>query len=80
MKANHLEFWVLLAGMLICTSLQAREYKYGDHLDVAKLISIDTPNPLTCEVVTSTMTYLDSHGVKQTVEFRQLPEACISSD
>lgn len=58
----------------------AEEYRYGDDLDVAKVIKIDTPTPATCQVVTSTMRYIDSKGVSRTLEYRRLADACTAYD
>lgn len=57
----------------------AGDYHYGDTLDVAKVISINAPSPLACEVVTATMRYIDSKGNQRSVDFRQLSVACSAS-
>lgn len=57
----------------------AGDYHYGDSLDVAKVISINAPSPLSCEVVTATMRYIDSKGNERSVDFRQLSAACSAS-
>ncbi|WAH61099.1 DUF2790 domain-containing protein [Pseudomonas silvicola] len=58
----------------------AGEYHYSDTMDIAKVVSIDTPTSPTCKVVTSTMRYIDSTGAEKTVEFRQLADSCTASD
>ncbi|MGX1021124.1 hypothetical protein AB7M33_003800 [Pseudomonas sp. Y3 TE3536] len=69
----------LVTSALSAPLANADDYHYGDHMDIAKVISIDVPSPLTCQVVTATMRYIDSSGVTRTVEFRQLAAACSAS-
>jgi hypothetical protein len=61
-------------------SAKAEEYRYGDDLDIAKVINIETPTTATCQVVTSTMRYIDSKGVSRTLEYRRLSDACTAYD
>ncbi|SFW60875.1 Protein of unknown function, partial [Pseudomonas sp. NFACC19-2] len=46
------------------------------NLDVAKVISIDVPNSSQCEVVTATMTYRNSAGDVEVLDYKQLSSAC----
>ncbi|MBA1274518.1 DUF2790 domain-containing protein [Pseudomonas azotifigens] len=52
----------------------AHTYHYGDHLDVAKVVSIQ--NPEGCEVGSSTMVYLDSQGVRHTLKYLRTGSQC----
>ncbi|MGK9063678.1 DUF2790 domain-containing protein [Stutzerimonas chloritidismutans] len=70
-------FWI--AGLSLLAQLaqaepQVEPYHYGDKLDVAKLVSMDVPHG-GCEIVTATMTYLDSQGEVHKVSYlRQGPD------
>nr|WP_134331603.1 DUF2790 domain-containing protein [Pseudomonas sp. HS-2] len=44
--------------------------------DIAKVISIDVPNSSQCEVVTATMTYRNSAGDVEVLDYKQLSSAC----
>lgn len=60
----------------VSTQNQPEPYKYGDKMDVAKVISMSKiPNDL-CEAVPATMTYLDSKGVQHTMEYQVLADGC----
>lgn len=50
-------------------------YKYGLNLDVAKVVSM-TPTTRYCGVVPSRMTYEDSSGKLNTVEYQVLGSNC----
>ena len=75
--------YALLGTLLISSSAfaetrseTATPYKYGDKLDVAKVISLSKiPNDV-CEAVPATMTYLDSKGVQHTMEYQVLADGC----
>ncbi len=57
------------------TSIPVEHYKYGDTLDISKVIEMDTP-PDTCAVVTTHMLYLDSKGVKHNLEYNIMGDGC----
>ncbi|MGA4446922.1 DUF2790 domain-containing protein [Ectopseudomonas chengduensis] len=59
-------------------SAEAMSYRYGQNLDIAKVISIDEPNSSQCEVVTATMTYRNSAGDVEVLDYKQLSSACAS--
>ena len=73
---------VLLSALFVVTGVtQAQEgavqsYQYGDKLDVQRVISIDTPNVMSCEPVTTVMTYVDSQGQERKIAYRKLSESC----
>ncbi|MCW1938018.1 DUF2790 domain-containing protein [Pseudomonas sp. MDMC_285] len=59
-------------------SAEVTPYRYGQNLDIAKVISIDVPNSAQCEVVTATMTYRNSAGDVEVLDYEQLSSACTS--
>ncbi|QXH33020.1 DUF2790 domain-containing protein [Pseudomonas muyukensis] len=46
------------------------QYRYGDQLDVKKVLSVKDEQRNTCGVVNTRMDYLDSQGKAQSVEYR----------
>jgi len=46
------------------------QYRYGDHLDVQKVLSVKNDQHHACGVVNTRMDYLDSQGKPQSVEYR----------
>ena len=64
------------AGTLGTNQTQPEPYKYGDKLDIAKVVSLSKiPNDV-CEAVPATMTYVDSKGVQHTMEYQVLADGC----
>ena len=57
-------------------STEATPYRYGQNLDIAKVISIDVPNSPQCEVVTAQMTYRNSVGDVKVLDYEQLSSVC----
>ncbi|MCO7556613.1 DUF2790 domain-containing protein [Metapseudomonas otitidis] len=53
-------------------------YTCGMDLDVAKVLSIEEPHPLTCQLVEATMTYLDTHGQTRAVTYTKQSDACLA--
>lgn len=45
-------------------------YRYGDHLDIKKVLSVKDDQRSGCGLVNTRMDYLDSHGKPQSVEYR----------
>ncbi|WP_079227500.1 DUF2790 domain-containing protein [Pseudomonas putida] len=45
-------------------------YRYGDHLDVKKVLSVKDDQSNACGPVKTRMDYLDSKGQKESVEYR----------
>ncbi|WP_052659154.1 DUF2790 domain-containing protein [Pseudomonas sp. LFM046] len=60
-------------------SADAEPYRYGMPLDVARVISIDEPNPLTCETIQAKMTYVDANGDQKSVTYLKESSACANS-
>lgn len=56
-------------------SIPVEHYKYGDTLDIAKVIEVETPDDV-CSVVTTHMLYLDSKGVKHNLEYSIMGNGC----
>lgn len=56
-------------------SIPVEHYKYGDRLDIAKVIEVETPDDV-CSVVTTHMLYLDSKGVKHNLEYNIMGNGC----
>jgi hypothetical protein len=46
------------------------QYRYGDRLDIQKVLSVKNAQPNACGVVSTRMDYLDSEGKPQSVEYR----------
>ncbi|WP_296276709.1 DUF2790 domain-containing protein [Pseudomonas sp. UBA7530] len=69
---------IALSALLttLAHSAEATPYRYGQNLDIAKMISIDVPNSAQCEVVTAQMTYRNSAGEVETLSYEQLSSAC----
>ncbi|SFO86853.1 Protein of unknown function [Ectopseudomonas composti] len=61
-------------------SAEATPYRYGQNLDIAKVISIDVPNRPQCEVVTAKMTYRNSAGDVEILGYEQLSSACANQN
>ncbi|TBV96382.1 DUF2790 domain-containing protein [Azotobacter chroococcum] len=55
-----------------------QQYRYGLPLDIARVISIETPyDPYVCRIVDARMTYLDSAGETKVVAYRKLSAGCL---
>ena len=46
------------------------QYRYGDHLEVKKVLSIQDDQSDACGLVNTRMDYLDSKGQQQSVQYR----------
>ncbi|AMZ70163.1 MULTISPECIES: DUF2790 domain-containing protein [Pseudomonas] len=73
----------LFAALNICTlsaraesNVQAQTYAYGTHLDIQKVLSLSEDTEPTCGVVNAHMTYLDSTGHKQVLDYRKFSDNC----
>jgi hypothetical protein len=73
----------LFAALNICT-LSARAeadasphtYTYGTHLDVQKVLSMTQDTSVACGIVDARMTYLDSAGKTQVLDYRKVADGC----
>lgn len=67
-------------GMLLSVSAVAENrsvtYKYGDKVDVIKVLSISAKDGSGCKPVDHRMEYIDSAGKKQVLNYRALPNQC----
>lgn len=64
------------AAPAVSTQSQPEPYKYGDKLDIVKVVALSKiPNDV-CEAVPATMTYVDSKGVQHTMEYQVLADGC----
>lgn len=71
---------LLASGSVVAAeSTDAVPYTYGMPLDVARVISIDEPNSLTCETIQAKMTYVDSQGEEKSVTYLKESSACANS-
>ncbi|AEA69149.1 MULTISPECIES: DUF2790 domain-containing protein [Pseudomonas] len=55
-------------------SIKPHTYMYGDHLDVAKVLSVKQGSG--CGVVETRMTYLDSAGQIQALDYNAVAQDC----
>ncbi|WP_434623828.1 DUF2790 domain-containing protein [Pseudomonas sp. Z1-29] len=77
----------LFAALNICTlsaraesDVQPQTYSYGSHLDVRKVLSLtEDPQPA-CGVVNAHMTYLDSAGHEQALDYRKFSDHCTNQN
>ncbi|HHJ1297638.1 DUF2790 domain-containing protein [Pseudomonas sp. P1B16] len=58
------------AAMAPMNDASVMQYRYGDHLDVKKVLSVQDDQSNTCGLVNTRMDYLDSKGQQQSVEYR----------
>lgn len=73
----------LFAALNICT-LSARAeadvsphtYTYGTHLDIQKVLSMTEDNAVNCGIIDARMTYLDSAGKTQVLDYRKFAHGC----
>lgn len=67
-------------GMLVSVSALAEHrsvaYKYGDRLDVVRVLSVSAKDGSACKPVDHMMEYIDSSGKKQVLKYRALSKAC----
>ncbi|RRV10162.1 DUF2790 domain-containing protein [Pseudomonas sp. v388] len=72
-------FAVLSLGSLAANaqdSVKPHSYMYGDHLDIAKVLSIKEGTSADCGVVNARLTYLDSAGMTHAVDYRAINQNC----
>lgn len=80
MKTRNLITYTLAALTIVGASLSfagpAQPYRYGQKLDVYKVIGLQETPSQKCEVIDATMVYLDSAGTERTVVYRKLSDIC----
>ncbi len=87
MNTKALYAGCLFAALNICTlsaraeaSANQQTYTYGTHLDIRKVLSITEDAGPTCGVVGAQMTYLDSNGITQVLNYQKVSDACIGDN
>ncbi|MBA1296313.1 DUF2790 domain-containing protein [Pseudomonas lurida] len=77
----------LFAALNLCTlsaraqaSANEQTYTYGTHLDIRKVLSITEDAGPSCGVVGARMTYLDSHGTAQVLNYQKVSDTCIGDN
>lgn len=73
----------LFAALNICT-LSARAeaevtpqtYTYGTHLDIQKVVSLKEDTGPSCGIVNARLTYLDSQGKTQALDYSKFSDDC----
>ncbi|MHC8407127.1 MULTISPECIES: DUF2790 domain-containing protein [unclassified Pseudomonas] len=73
----------LFAALNICTFSARAEadvtpttYTYGTHLDIKQVVSLTEDAAPSCGVVNAQMTYLDSSGKTQVLDYRKFADSC----
>lgn len=73
----------LFAALNICTfsaraeaDVTPKTYTYGTHLDIRKVVSLTQDAAPSCGVVNAQMTYLDSNGKTQVLDYRKFSDSC----
>ena len=72
----HYAFTVLLALGLLGTALASDTYHYGQALDIAQVLRVETDTSKHCGPVEARMTYRDSKGAERVLRYRTLADAC----
>ncbi|MDD1966696.1 DUF2790 domain-containing protein [Pseudomonas sp. NPDC090203] len=83
MNWKNLSIATLFAALSLgALSAQAQDlakpqaYKYGDHLDIQKVISSHEGTTPVCGVVTSQLTYLDSMNQTHVLDYKSFSGGC----
>jgi hypothetical protein len=73
----------LFAALNICTlsaraeaNVTQQTYTYGTHLDIQKVLSMKQDTTPSCGIVNARMTYLDSQGKTQVLDYRKFADDC----
>jgi hypothetical protein len=61
-------------------SVQAHNFMYGEHLDIARSLSTEVDASPNCGVVGSHLNYVDSHGQKQTLNYLTVAQGCANDN
>jgi hypothetical protein len=67
---------LLAAGLAQASDNDVQPYRYGNQLDVERVLRIDTPASPRCELVTAVMTYRDSSDSLRKLSYLTTSEAC----
>lgn len=73
----------LFAALNICTlsaraetDVTPKTYTYGTHLDIQKVVSLKQDATPTCGIVNARLTYLDSQGKTQALDYSKFSDDC----
>lgn len=73
----------LFAALNICTlsaraeaNVTLQTYTYGTHLDIQKVLSMKEDATPSCGIVNARMTYLDSQGKTQALNYSKFADNC----
>lgn len=73
----------LFAALNICTlsaraeaTVKPETYTYGTHLDIKKVISMKQDATPTCGIINAQLTYLDSQGDTNVLDYRKFADSC----
>jgi hypothetical protein len=58
------------------TTAKPHTYSYGTHLDIQKVLSMTQDAGPSCGVVNARMTYLDSKGQTQILDYSKFADSC----
>ncbi|MHC8367388.1 DUF2790 domain-containing protein [Pseudomonas sp. ZT5P21] len=71
----------LFAALNICTlsaraeaDVTSKTYNYGTHLDIKKVVSLTQDATHSCGIVDAQLTYLDSQGKTQVLDYRKFAD------
>ncbi|VVO41763.1 DUF2790 domain-containing protein [Pseudomonas fluorescens] len=74
----------LFAALNLCaisaqaqTTVNAQAYSYDTHLDIQKVLSMTQDAGPSCGVVNARLTYLDSQGLTQVLDYRKFADTCL---
>ena len=56
--------------------VQAHNYMYGEHLDIAKALATEVDPTPACGVVNAHLRYLDSQGQQQILNYESVSQNC----
>ena len=81
MNTNTLYATCLFAALNICTfsaraeaDVTPQAYTYGTHLDIQKVVALTQDAGAACGIVDAQLTYLDSQGKTQVLDYRKFAE------
>lgn len=69
-------FSAINIGLMSTLAHANTTYTYGNQLDIQQVLSLTEDASEKCEVVNARMSYVDSQGHTQVLEYRKLAESC----
>jgi hypothetical protein len=77
----------LFAALNICTlsaraeaDVTPKTYTYGTHLDIKKVLSLKQDATPSCGIVDAQMTYQDSQGKTQVLDYLKFADGCLGDN